>query len=74
MRNCRKVGPGHNDVRVETGLAVDVEREIAERNGSGPYHLDDDQLRYRDRQPATGKGGAKRGAPRTRLWGVPEVD
>jgi transposase len=25
-------------------------------------------------QAATGKGGAKRGAPRTRLWGVPEVD
>ncbi len=25
-------------------------------------------------QAASGRGGAKRGAPRTRLWGVPEAD
>lgn len=25
-------------------------------------------------QAATGKGGAKKGAQRTRLWGVPEAD
>src|SRR5260370_36212223 len=39
------LGPGHDDVGVETGLAADLEREIAERDSSGANHLYDDRLR-----------------------------
>src|SRR5262245_54252791 len=42
----QRIGPGHHDVRIETGLAADVEREVAERDGSSPYHLHDNRLRY----------------------------
>ena len=38
------------------------------------YVMLDATLVRAHQQAATGKGGAKRGAPRTRLWGVPEVD
>jgi len=37
------------------------------------YLMLDATLVKAHQQAATGKGGAKRGAP-TRLWGVPEVD
>ena len=37
-------GPGHHDIGVETRLATDVEREIAERDCAGAYHLHDDGL------------------------------
>ena len=38
------------------------------------YVMLDATLVRAHQQAATGKGGAKRGAQRTRLWGVPEVD
>ena len=38
------------------------------------YLMLDATLVRAHQQAATGKGGAKRGARATRLWGVPEVD
>ncbi len=38
------------------------------------YLMLDATLVRAHQQAATGKGAAKKGAPRTRLWGVPEVD
>jgi transposase len=38
------------------------------------YVMLDATLVRAHQQAATGKGGAKRGLPRTRLWGVPDVD
>ena len=38
------------------------------------YLMLDATLVRAHQQAATGKGGAKRGLLRTRLWGVPEVD
>jgi transposase len=38
------------------------------------YVMLDATLVRAHQQAATGKGAAKKGAPRTRLWGVPEVD
>ena len=38
------------------------------------YVMLDATLVRAHQQAATGKGGAKRGLPRTRLWGVREVD
>jgi transposase len=51
--------------RVFQGLIDDPKNE---------YVMLDATLVRAHQQAATGKGGAKRGLPRTRLWGVPEVD
>src|SRR5262249_59122635 len=41
----QRLGPGHHDIGVEAGLAVDLQQEIAERDCSGADHLYDGWLR-----------------------------
>ena len=72
----RMLGVDRPPVIIDEMLPDWRERVFAEltRDPSNEYLMLDATLVKAHQQAATGRGGAKRGVPRTRLWGVPEVD
>src|SRR5262249_44285639 len=42
-----RIRRGHDDIRIESGCARELQRKIAECNCSGAYRLDNDGLRQR---------------------------